>query len=149
MQFFLFLRAMSFSVYHILPWEFHCSVLFLARSIVNVFIITRLKYFHFWLRGFNNVNIIVMSFEIQIGNDIAVYLLGYFQGYAISLSKTTSLPCSQYVKETAQTNHNEYRHWASCPIARWVMLRAHDFVGTVPRGSLVDEPCHVSRNNFL
>jgi hypothetical protein len=61
---------------------------------------TWLKYFGFWLRRLNNLNIIMMGFKVQLGKDIAICLLGHLYSYAISFSKTTLLPCSQDVKET-------------------------------------------------
>ncbi|RDX81405.1 hypothetical protein CR513_37921, partial [Mucuna pruriens] len=108
-QFFLFSRTMPFPIDHILSRESHCSVLLLARSIISIFYITRLEYFSFRLRRFNNFNIVVMGFKTQIGQNSAIcHQLINIQCKVISLPRPTSLPCSQKIKETAQTKHSKY-----------------------------------------
>lgn len=79
--------------------------------------ITRLKRVNFCLWLVYKVNIVMMGFKVQIRQDVAVCLFCHFQGYAVSLAKTTSLPCTEYIEETAETNHYDYRHWASGSVA--------------------------------
>nr|KYP65898.1 hypothetical protein KK1_012174 [Cajanus cajan] len=54
--------------------------------------------------------------KTQIWNYITVcFFLSNLQCDAISLSKATSLPCTQYIEETAQTNYYKDLHRASSP----------------------------------
>ncbi|KAJ6706022.1 hypothetical protein OIU79_010637, partial [Salix purpurea] len=74
----------------------------------------------------------MMGFKVQIREDMAICLLGHLYSYAISFSKTTLLPCSQDVKETAQTDNDEYRQWTSYFEPRRVVLVTHDVFGRIP-----------------